>query len=70
MWALGQAQSKIGGPWDRHNIEAEMEVWNEDVMLMGIHDALVLNEDDEWVDPPQRNAERSSVFTLAARIGG
>jgi exonuclease 3'-5' domain-containing protein 1 len=62
----GQAQSKVYGPWDSHNIEAEIENWNDDVMLMGIHEGMVLDEDDRWVDPPQRNAERSSVLTLAA----
>lgn len=66
----GQAESKKYGPWDVEYIEAEIENWNDDVMLMGIHDGMVLNEDDQWVDPPQRNAERSSVFTLAARISG
>jgi exonuclease 3'-5' domain-containing protein 1 len=64
----GQAESKKYGPWDVDYIEAEIENWNDDVMLMGIHDGMVLNEDDQWVDPPQRNAGRSSVFTLAARI--
>ncbi|KAI9689715.1 MAG: hypothetical protein M1822_009596 [Bathelium mastoideum] len=64
----GQAKDKVRGPWDSHSIEKEMENWNDDVMLLGIQDGMVLNEEDEWVDPPQRNAEKSSVFTMAACI--
>jgi hypothetical protein len=63
----GQAKSKVCGPWDSDNIEKEKENWNDDVMLLGVHDRKVLNEEDQRVDPPQRNAEKSSVFTLAAR---
>ena len=46
IWRDGQAQSKVFGTWDRHNIEAEIENRIDDVMLMGIHDSLVLNEVD------------------------
>jgi exonuclease 3'-5' domain-containing protein 1 len=64
----GQSKSKICGPWDKHTIENEIEAWNDDVLLMAVHDGMVLNEDDEWVNPPQKSAKKSSVFTLAARM--
>jgi hypothetical protein len=59
---------KVYGPWDPNYIEAEIDNWNDDVMLLGVHDGMVLNEDDQWVNPPQSNAERSLVFTLVAQI--
>jgi exonuclease 3'-5' domain-containing protein 1 len=62
----GQSQGKVYGPWDEHNIEQRMDSWNDDVMLMGVDEGMVLNENDEWVDPPATSANTSSVFTLVA----
>ncbi|KAK5046728.1 hypothetical protein LTR84_007489 [Exophiala bonariae] len=64
----GQAQSKVYGPWDSHNIEAAIENWNDDVMLLEVHDGMVLDEYDQWVDPRQNSVGRSSASTLVARL--
>lgn len=64
----GQAKSKVCGPWDFHNIEYWSEDWNNGVMMFGINAGMILDQDDYWVDPPQKKVLKSSVFTLAAVV--
>ena len=64
----GQAKSKVREPWDSHNIEDSMEDWNDDVMIWGINAGMILDEDDHWVNPPQKQVLKSSVFTLVAVV--
>jgi exonuclease 3'-5' domain-containing protein 1 len=64
----GQAKSKVCGPWDRYNIDDSTEDWNNDVMTWGVNARMVLNEDDKWVNPPQKEVLKSSVFTLVASV--
>ena len=62
----GQAKSKACGPWDSYNIEDSREDWNNDVIMCGVNDGMVLDQNDHWVEPPKKVC-KSSVFTLAAR---
>lgn len=65
----GQAKSKVYGLWDEYKVEAQTEDWN-DYALLAVRDGKVLYEDDQWVGPPQTNADRSSVLTLATCFSG
>lgn len=48
----GQSKSNVCGPWDKWNIEQDLDNWNDDVMMMA-RDGMVLNKDDIWVKPGQ-----------------
>jgi hypothetical protein len=47
-----QAKSKVYRPWDLHYIEAEIDNWNDDLILLEYMTGMILNEDDQWVNPP------------------
>ncbi|KAJ5115574.1 hypothetical protein N7526_011455 [Penicillium atrosanguineum] len=63
----GQAKDKACGPWDSDNIEDAREDWNNDVLMCAVDDGMVLDQNDHWVDPPQKVC-KSSVFTLVADV--
>ncbi|KAJ5771461.1 uncharacterized protein N7511_003512 [Penicillium nucicola] len=64
----GQAKSKACGPWDSYIIEDSREAWNDDVIMCGVNEGMVLDQNDHWADFPQKVCNKSSVFTLAARL--
>lgn len=64
----GQAKSKVCGPWDSYNIEHSISDWDNDVMMWGVNACMILNEDDYWVNLPQKQVVKSSVFTLVAVV--
>jgi exonuclease 3'-5' domain-containing protein 1 len=64
----GQSKSKVCGPWDSYNIEDSIEDWNDDVMIWGVNAGMILDQDDQWVNPPQKQVLKSSVFTLVAVV--
>lgn len=58
----GQAKSKVCGPWDSDNIKDLIDDWNDDVMMWGMNAGMILDEDDHWVNPPQKQVLKSSVL--------
>jgi hypothetical protein len=61
-------QTKVCRPWDSYNIEDSRKDWNDDVMIWVGNAGMLLDQDDHWVNPPQKQVLKSFVFTLVAVV--